>query len=292
MKLNSKLTGGLAWAGLIVVLAVPSADMLTKPQPAASAHLTSDMEALQTASTATTPAKVEPARLVVPAISSTGASAAAKDPVDSYVSSGKKLPSYISDAPAEQAAVEPKTVTRLVVPAPTATTQPTLEVAAVEAPAAGAATVVVPDVAPIPYPASMRPKTQVAAAAPVIAPAKPVTTVLPASPQATAEEPLIVDETAVARRDAAVANVLADDDVEDVTATNEVVGSDELEQWDSGSLAEYLERKGMMSGSSEDQASRGTFDEDGFFLDEGPNNDRSNARVVRRTSPRSNFFLF
>ena len=61
MKLNSKVTGGLAWAGLALVLAVPSADMLTKPS-VKSATITSDMDAIQTASV--TPA----AKPVVPAI--------------------------------------------------------------------------------------------------------------------------------------------------------------------------------------------------------------------------------
>ncbi len=37
MKLNSKVTWGLAWTGLAVILAVPSADFLTGPWAARDA---------------------------------------------------------------------------------------------------------------------------------------------------------------------------------------------------------------------------------------------------------------
>ena len=44
MKFDSKVKGGLAWAGLFVILAVPSADLLfRKPTtPAANLAITSD----------------------------------------------------------------------------------------------------------------------------------------------------------------------------------------------------------------------------------------------------------
>jgi hypothetical protein len=46
-----------------------------------------------------------------------------------------------------------------------------------------------------------------------------------------------------------------------------VVTGDQLEEWDSGSLADYLEQKGLLSQSSADDS----YDPDGFFLDQGPN---------------------
>ncbi len=262
MKLNSKLTGGLAWAGLIVVLAVPSADMLTKPQAGSAAHVTSDMDAIRTASVENAPAVVAPTPAVRPA---SGSSA---DPVDSYLASGKKLPSYISDAPAEVASKAPATTVRLVVPdAGDAAERPASEeVAAVDSKG--------PLVAPVPYPASKRPVTPVVTAS-----------VDPAS--VSDEAPLILDEELIARREEAVARVLDDDGFE---ARPQVVTGDELEEWDSGSLAEYLERRGMMSEDGERQANADDYDEDGFFLDEGPNND-DDRRLIRRVRPR-NFFFF
>ena len=52
MRLNSKVTWGLAWAGLALVLAVPSADYLTGQfgrDARNAAVLTSDVEPVKTA---------------------------------------------------------------------------------------------------------------------------------------------------------------------------------------------------------------------------------------------------
>jgi len=246
MKLNSKVTGGLAWAGLVLVLAVPSADMLTKPS-AKSVTVTSDMDAIETASV--TPV-VKP---VLPAIGKPAATAAAETGVvDDYVSSGKKLPSYISDAPAI-AAQEPATTKPLVVPATTTASTPAVNPDGTFADdyQAGLAAV-----APKPYPASMRPKPTTATAA------------LPASDEA----PLIIDEEELAQREAAIRPVEPF-----VPAVSEqIITGDELDEWDSGSLADYLERKGLISESG--QAAE--YDEDGFFLSDGPNNSKAKRRRV------------
>jgi hypothetical protein len=125
--------------------------------------------------------------------------------------------------------------------------------------------------APVPYPASKRPKAPAVTTASV--------------PQAGEEAPVIVDEDLVARREAAVAAVLGNDPV--ARRSPGIVRGEELEEWDSGSLAEYLERRGLMSrGSTE--ATRNDFDEDGFYLDEGPNN--SEQRLRRRL--RRDFIFF
>src|SRR5690606_26033990 len=102
------------------------------------------------------------------------------------------------------------------------------------------------EVAPVPYPASKRP----APPATEVASAGPVGTVpaVPATGAPTTGEPLIIDEDLVERRDEAVARVLEDDQPAAVSRPR-VVEGDELEEWDSGSLAEYLERKGLMSDS-------------------------------------------
>lgn len=300
MKLNSKLTGGLAWAGLIVVLAVPSADLLMGKKDGDSVKTVTPVES-------TTPAITAPA-VVAPA--STAAEAPVKplsvrtiaidkdgDPVETFVQSGKKLPSYISDAPTDQASAKPTTTPTLVVPGvpgsvkPVENPEPTTDVAL-------APTFDDTLVAPTPYPASKRPRpginrpvTEVATTTPTVKPVTvaPITTVDPVT-TATAEQPLIVDETTIQKRDEAVAAVLDDED-EQFTVTPNRVESDQLEEWDSGSLADYLEKKGLMTNRAQATNDDTTdFDEDGFFLDQGPNN--SEARVVRRIKPRNNFQLF
>lgn len=255
MKLNPKLTGGLAWAGLIVVLAVPSADLLSKQNGNAATVITSDTDQIRTATVVSKPRAETGAK---PAAVTEVATAG--DPVDQFIKSGKKLPSYISDAPAELAEQKPAPTVKLVVPGTSTTASPApMDVASVDP-----ADVATP---PQPYPASKRPRP------PVVTTASVDTT-----PSAAAEQPLIIDEDVVSRRDAAVARVLEDD------YPPAIVDGGALEEWDSGSLADYLERRGMMSGEASN------YDEDGFFLDEGPNND--NARRRARRFPPSEFFLF
>lgn len=263
MKLNPKLTGGLAWAGLIVVLAVPGADMLTKPQSETATRVTPQIDQTQTATITAQPA----------------AATNGNDAVDSFLSSGKKLPSYISDAPADVASAKPATTTKLVVPSEPATSGPATK-APVEVAALPSAA---PQVAPKPYPASLRPA----------APASPASVAPVVTASVSEEAPLIVDEDLVARREAAVEQVLEQTPVQTARPpqSTAVVTGDELEEWDSGSLADYLERRNLISNGNS-QASNSDFDDDGFFLDEGPNEDRSRARVIRRLPRNSDFFLF
>lgn len=266
MKLNPKLTGGLAWAGLVVILAVPAADMLTRDQGGAAANVIDEAKPVETALVAPKPA-VRP--VVAPATPS-------DDPVDSYVSSGKKLPSYISDAPAEVAVAKPAPTVKLVAPAagpnatPAVATAPVVKPVAPATPAVDTTTVASLPVAPIPYPADKRPR--------------PVVVASPSVTQLGGEKPLVVDAEQVAKRDAAVARVLDD---EPVRATSRgVVTGDQLEEWDSGSLADYLERRGMINEDTR-ASSRRDLDEDGFFRD-----DRDDGRRVIRRLPRNDFFLF
>jgi hypothetical protein len=98
MRLNSKLTWGLAWTGLAVVLAVPSADFLTGrlgSKADAAAVLTSDIEPVKTA--AITPADPLPVKTVTTVKTKNGISivpAGSKPPADNA------LPDYISDGDA------------------------------------------------------------------------------------------------------------------------------------------------------------------------------------------------
>lgn len=269
MKLNSKVTGGLAWAGLVLILAVPSADMLTKPSAWRADTSGTDSKDVTTGGgevirTAVVTAPKPATRRVAPATP-----AASDDPVESYVASGKKLPSYISDAPnAGSAAPEvatapaaPAAIKKIVVPSTPQTaavrsdgtfaedtdsiTTASIETVGVTPP-------------PVPYPASMRPTGRVTSTATV------------------GRQPLIIEDDPLARRE------VASQPVEPFLPLGEprIIDDDELEEWDSGSLADYLERRGLISDS--DQAVRtleSEFDEDGFFLSDGPH---SRARLIGR----------
>jgi hypothetical protein len=128
-----------------------------------------------------------------------------------------------------------------------------------------------------PIPAAS-PSTAVPPAAPTAS--EPVTTasLAPPSKAAVDNEPVvIVDEDLVARREAAVAAVLDDEPAEPDQPF--LVDDGELEEWDSGSLADYLERRGLISDGGDE--ARTDFDEDGFFLDEGPNRERLRPRLRR-----------
>ena len=128
MALNTKIIGGLAWAGLAVVLAVPSADILSSQLAAKSPlQMTADTDQIQTGSIA--------------------------DPVEAFVQTGKPLPSYISDAPAPAATVAaPKPTVKVI--APSGSTPSTVPVAPMTA---APVETEVAAIAPVPYPASMRP---------------------------------------------------------------------------------------------------------------------------------------
>jgi hypothetical protein len=253
MKINPKVTGALAWTGLVLVLAVPAADMLGG-KPDAKANLTSDMDQVQTSSVtpAATPAVKPVGKPVVPAIETSSVGA---DPVTEFVKSGKKLPSYISgnDSPAVETATVPTAPVKkpgTITINPDGTIDRPTTAPAVTAPTGVASVPKV--VAPVPLPASARPKPQ-------------TVTTLPAPTEA----PLIIDENQVAS-----AGPLPP---RDIVPADDFITDAELEEWDSGSLADYLARRGLMSDASQAQPTE--YDADGFFLDEGPNN-RRRSRVI------------
>ena len=246
MKFDARVKGALAWTGLFVVLAVPSADILFGDRDRAPATTSASASIETSPQTTVVPAlklPVKPAgaggdRPVV---------ASGVDPVDAFVKSGKPLPDYISDGDAA-----PVAVTAPVAPAITPAATDPIEVASL------------PREVPVPLPRTARP-------------AVPVAVTQPAPSQ---QAPLIVDEEQVARNTAVEPFPLSED--------APIVESDQLEEWDSGSLADYLERNGLLNNgaapASEPEAT--SYDPDGFFLDEGPN--RSRARRLDD----NDFFLF
>lgn len=239
MKLDAKLKGGLAWAGLVVILAVPSADILLGTSNSnATANTASVAEPAKPV--AAKPLLAKPQGSVDPIET---ASVEGKDPVKVYIDKGKKLPSYISDAD-----TAPTTPVKAV-PATTDAAQP-VEVASVS-PAT--------ETPPVPMPRSARPKWTNTAAAPV------------------EDQPLILDESKVAAvaPEAAVEPFPLSDDA----AAAPEIGSDQLEEWDSGSLADYLARKGLLS----DNSAGNSDDADIYFPESEP---RTQAR------PLEDFFLF
>ena len=239
MRLNPKLTWGLAWAGLAVVVAVPSADFLTGRLgggPDAAAVLTSDIEPVKTAPVA--PAEPLPVKTVTTiktkdgiSIIPAGSKPPPADPVEAMLSSGKPLPDYISDG---EASAEAQTQVASIDPAP-----------------------------PTPFPSWARPK-------PAPAPAAPAQ----ATPAAT-PGPVIVDETTLTGSIAEPRGPVPPAPI-----------VDDSQNWDTETLRDYLERRGILEGGGDRSTARVTerpanYDPDGFYLSDGPNRDRL-RRETRR----------
>ena len=245
MSIDRRITNGLAWAGVFIVVGVPAADLLSAqfsgvPAPAQVAVIEpvapvpaplSQRPDAPVVEPATEVAAVVPAKPAAPVTKPAVTPAAqTADVVDAYLQSGRALPSYITggDAPAaaptEVAATPPARTPIITEPAAEPAIDP-VEVAAI-APQ---------KVAPVPMPLSMRPKPAVAAAPPVVV--IPPSVGLPP------------------------ANVTAAD----------------LEDWATGPLSEFLAQRQQQAGNAYVDPG---YDPNGFYLDEGPN--RSRARVIAR----------
>lgn len=238
MNIDRRITNGLAWAGALIVVAIPTADLLSaqfagKPEATAAAVVLPETAPVP-APLAQRPdapvampepktAAVTPAKPVEPV-------AKPADVVDSFLQSGRALPSYITgaEAPAAVAVVAPPARTPIVT-APAAT------------PAAPTVAAAVPQkVAPVPMPLSMRPKPVAVALVrdavivpPDLSPVLPVGTIRPP------------------------ANVTAAD----------------LEDWETGPLADFLAQRQAGNLYAEPGYEAG-----GFFLNEGPGGVRVIAR--------------
>jgi hypothetical protein len=243
MRLNSKVTWGLAWTGLAVVLAVPSADLITGgfgQGRDSAAVLTSDVEPVKTASV--TPVEPTPVKTVTTVKTKNGISivpaGSAPPAADPVASTGAKLPDYISDG--EKPAAAPTQVASLPEPA----------------------------VAPTPFPSWARPK----AAAPIAAPTVTSPTIT------TSPEPVVIVD------DTQTGSIVVPDSTGPVPPSPIV---DDSENWDTESLRDYLERRGILEGGNERSTATvtersTTYDPDGFYLNEGPNNDRMTREERRR----------
>lgn len=247
MKIDRRITNGLAWAGVILVVGVPAADLL-------SAQFSGDDTPAQVAvisPVAPTPAplsqrpptpvaKSEPAVAVVapvkpvaPAVAKPAAAPVQQTAsvVDNFIQGGKPLPSYITGggatpAPAQVAVAQPIgtpiVTTPAVTPSVTAPGVDPMQVAAIPQ-----------KVAPLPMPLSMRP-TPIRVPVAVTAPTVPDDIIIP---------------TGLTPRQPAT-----------VTAAD-------LDDWETGPLSEFLARK---QGQGSSAAVTSDYDADGFFLDQGP----------------------
>ena len=231
MQIDRRITNGLAWAGLFIVVAVPVADAvsnqlmgepnqiavasidapaaLVAPVPAPLSqrpHAPAARPAIETAA-------VAPAKPVAPAAAKP--IAAANPIVDSFLSAGKPLPSYITgdhDAP-QQAAATPAAAPAAPKPVVAAPVQTAAIPGQPVAPPPAAidpievATLTPAKIAPTPMPLSMRPK-------PIVRPLA-----------SQANEDIVLPPEMVAGNDARPAVV------------------DDLQDWESGPLSEFLAQR-------------------------------------------------
>ena len=290
MQIDRRITNGLAWAGVALVIGVPLADYVlaqmsgdapvapqqiaviapvapiapvpaplsdrpaapvARPVAAAAPATpkpvpTTPAPAASVAVAPAEPVSVAPAAPVqtVAATPSPASASASDDVVSGYLQSGRPLPSYITGAnTGPTVAAAPAVAT----PAPAV---PVAASPAVTAPAAMpvAAAPAVTDplvtaalspakVAPVPMPLSMRP------------------------------EPVLIVEGPARTRAIGIGS-------ETVSRSSASVTSEDLQDWESGPLSEFLAQR--QGGQRVDP----DYDPDGFFLDEGPNGGPRGDRLV------------
>lgn len=249
-----RITNGLAWAGVLLVVGVPTADLLSAQFAGPSATVVREQVADVTpVAPVPAPLSQRPAALVAkPSVEVAGAAEVAvaapekpaapalkpsvlpaaqtADIVDNFLQSGKPLPSYItggnaSAAPVQAAATPPVRTPIVTTPATEPVAVDPVQVAAIPP----------QKVAPVPMPLSMRPR--------------PVAVVVPDE---------IILPPALVRPSASVT-------------------ADDLADWESGPLSEFLaarQRQGAPAVIVDSE-----YDPDGFFLDQGPN-PRRRDRVI------------
>ncbi len=256
MKMDRRLTNGLAWAGALLVIGIPAADYLTGTFAGTPSVAVVDAAPLAPAETAAVVPKPAPAVQVAEAakpapkpapapVAKPPAAAGASDPVSGFLQSGKELPSYITGGDAQTAVVPAKPPAQPQVTAPVAPKP--AEVATTPAPVEQVA-VLPAKAAPTPMPLSMRPQ--------------------PVSVPLACDQPLIIDQAAP--RPGA-------------PQPSDFFTSEDLEDWESGPLTEFLAKRGQQSSATYkvQQNVPPPPQENGFWLDEGPQGDRP----IRRFQP-------
>ncbi|MBJ3783739.1 hypothetical protein [Devosia sediminis] len=267
MPIDRRITNGLAWAGALLVVAIPVADFATSqfdatatpqvavvdpvdtPEPDASAERTPTLptpvserpkpvavaeKPAASAPVAAKPAEPAPEPVAKPdpvTTASAGNKPSGGTAVDDFLNTGRPLPSYITGA----GAAAPTQSASVPAPAPATTPKPVSTPTTVApAPASSSATV-----------------------SAATTPAQVATV-----PNRVAGFP-----TPVAQRPASLPRSQA------VTLPPQAIGNDptfitaeDLEDWESGPLSEFLARR-----QGGGQTAPSDYDPNGFFLDQGPN---------------------
>lgn len=239
MKIDLRITNGLAWAGVALVIGVPTADLLSAQFSGDAAPVRQQVAVVSevaptpaplsqrppaaVAKPATEVAAVAPARPVADPVSKPAPQATA---AGSQLPSGKPMPSYITGggavtAPAQVAVTQPARPTIVTTPVVTAPAVDPTQVASIPP----------QKIAPMPMPLSMRP-------APITVP------VAVTAPSAIVLPPELTQRA------------------------NPTVTAADLEDWETGPLSEFLASKQAQGGSSATVTT--DYDSNGFFLDDGP----------------------
>lgn len=258
MNIDRRITNGLAWAGVLLVVGVPTADLLSAQfmgsapasKPAQIAVIApiapvpaplSQRPTAPVAKPAAQVAAVTPAKPAATPVRPVAAAAAqTADAVDAFLQSGRQMPSYITDAPAAPGHAAANTPAR-----PLITTTPASPSAAVDP--IEVASIAPQKVAPIPMPLSMRPQ-------PIAA--------------ALVRDPVVVRPGLTPAEPALIVRPPAD-----VTAAD-------LQDWETGPLADFLAQRQAGNGYVDPNV-----DANGFFLDEGPNRSRRDRIIAREAEP-------
>jgi hypothetical protein len=265
MSIDRRITNGLAWAGVFLVVGVPTADLLSAQFAGPSARAVTEQVAV-VERVAPTPAPlsqrpaapiaappvavaaVAPATPVAEPVAPAARPAAAPlaqsaDAVNAFLQSGRPLPSYITGATTPAAPVQVAATPPV---RPVITTPPAVAPAAIDP--IEVASIAPQKVAPTPMPLSMRPQPVSVALVRdtdiVIPPG-----LTPAAPVAAIRPPANIDAI-------------------------------DLEDWETGPLSDFLARK--QAGNAYVPAD---YDEDGFFLDQGPNRPRRDRIIAREAEP-------
>jgi hypothetical protein len=271
--MDRRITNGLAWAGVFLVVGVPTADFLSsqfldnpRVDVAAIASEPDQPEAQPPVPRAQRPPQSTPATESKSAAGAPRrAEAAGGGAVDSFVQSGKPMPSYITGdapeepapAPARTAAVTPPKTPVAIVPAtPAPPAVASVPVAPAPATVAPVRQQIVtdpvetaslpPKLPPIPMPLSMRPGPVQTAAVPT-----------------QGQAPLIIEEPVFNRPVVVPRNEVVPPN--DVVRPPADVTADDLEDWEAGPLSDFLaQRQGGNSQAYEEPP----------YYDDAPQGDR------------------
>ena len=244
MMLNSKLTWGLAWAGLAVVIAVPSLDFFTGKSASSASVLTSTTDPVKTGTVTT---------MVTPkGITIMPSGTASADPVGGYLKTNKALPDYISGASAEAA------------PTQVATIDPTP-----------------PAIAPTPFPA--RPPDMSGPATPEratpVATTAPMTTTPQTVEPASSPAPFVIDEPAAPAQQATVTEPAGPIPPEPIIDDAAQWHTKSLAQYlDQNGLLDDASHRSAANLTVVDRGDP-AYDPNGFYLSDGPNNTRAQRRA-------------